>query len=104
MTDKELAEQSERKYYATHTDYNKHEGYIAGFLAGLKIGRPKWHDLREDPNDLPEPYLNIVNQDGEKVMYDHRYKRWRHDDADEYFCDTPIAWCELPTYSEEASK
>jgi hypothetical protein len=24
------------------------------FLAGLKAGRPQWHDLRKDPNDLPK--------------------------------------------------
>ena len=26
------------------------------FLAGLKAGRPQWHDLQEDPNDLPEAH------------------------------------------------
>lgn len=26
------------------------------FLAGLKAGRPQWHDLRKDKNDLPEAH------------------------------------------------
>lgn len=69
--------------------------------------KPKWHDLRKDPNDLPEPYMSIVNQDGRMVRYDYHYKVWRNDDADDGICDMPIAWCEIPTYSyteEEAGE
>ena len=67
------------------------------FLAGLKAARQKmWHDLRENPNDLPEDC--VINQDGKRVLYDHINKVWRNDDADEYICDDPIAWCEIPTF------
>lgn len=31
-------------------------GRYDGFLAGLKAGRPQWHDLRKDPKDLPEAH------------------------------------------------
>lgn len=66
------------------------------FIAGLKAARQKmWHDLRENPNDLPEDC--VINQDGKRVLYDHINKVWRNDDADEYICDDPIAWCEIPT-------
>lgn len=66
------------------------------FIAGLKAARHKmWHDLRENPNDLPEDC--VINQDGKRVLYDHINKVWRNDDADEYICDDPIAWCEIPT-------
>ena len=69
------------------------------FLAGLKAARQEmWHDLRENPNDLPEDCA--INQDGKRVLYDHINKVWRNDDADEYICDDPIAWCELPTFEE----
>ena len=61
--------------------------------------KPKWHDLRKDPNDLPEAYMSIINQDGVKVLYDYIYRVWRYDDSNEFICDTPIAWCEIPTYS-----
>ena len=30
------------------------ENVEESFLAGLKAGRPQWHDLRKDPNDLPK--------------------------------------------------
>lgn len=73
-------------------DENVEEAY----LAGLKAARQKmWHDLRENPNDLPEDC--VINQDGKRVLYDHINKVWRNDDADEYICDDPIAWCEIPT-------
>ena len=67
------------------------------FIAGLKAARQKmWHDLRENPNYLPEDCA--INQDGKRVIYDHINKVWRNDDADEYICDDPIAWCEIPTF------
>lgn len=34
------------------------------------------------------------------VMYDYTKKVWRNDDADEYICDDPIAWCEIPIFKE----
>lgn len=70
-----------------------------GFLAGLKAARQEnWHDLRKDPNDLPQDC--VINQDGKRVLYDHTNKVWRNDDADEYICDDPIAWCEIPIFEE----
>ena len=56
----------------------------------------RWHDLRKNPNDLPEDCA--INQDGKRVMYDSTNKVWRNDDADEYICDDPIAWCEIPMF------
>lgn len=38
------------------------------YLAGLKAGRPKWHDLRLDPNDLP----TIRRLRGAKFQYIQR--------------------------------
>ena len=70
-----------------------------GFLAGFEAARQeKWHDLRKDPNDLPEAYMSVVNQNGVDVIYDDTKKVWRYNDADECICDTPIAWCEIPTF------
>ena len=71
------------------------EAFLAGFKAARKA---MWHDLRENPNDLPEDC--VINQDGKRVMYDHINKVWRNDDANEYICNDPIAWCEIPTFEE----
>lgn len=106
MTDKELAKKyvKEEKYVArydmeqTELDEIVEETYIAG----IKAGRPQWHNLRKNPTDLPEPYMSVVNQNGRNVLYDYIHRVWRFDDANEYICDTPIAWCEIPTYTEDA--
>lgn len=74
-------------------DENVEEAYLAGLKAARK---EMWHDLRENPNDLPEDCA--INQDGKRVIYDSINKVWRNDDADEYICDDPIAWCEIPTF------
>lgn len=93
--DEKLAEEYA---YNKWTDYpEKQEVAERAYLAGLKAARQKmWHDLRENPNDLPEDC--VINQDGKRVLYDHINKVWRNDDADEYICDDPIAWCEIPTF------
>lgn len=74
-------------------DENVEEAYLAGLKAARK---EMWHDLRENPNDLPEDC--VINQDGKRVLYDRINKVWRNDDADEYICDDTIAWCEIPTF------
>lgn len=74
-------------------DENVEEAYLAGLKAARK---EMWHDLRENPDDLPEDCA--INQDGKRVLYDHINKVWRNDDADEYICDDPILWCEIPTF------
>lgn len=76
-------------------DENVEEAYLAGLKAARK---EMWHDLRENPNDLPEDCA--INQYGKRVIYDSINKVWRNDDADEYICDDPIAWCEIPTFEE----
>ena len=95
------------------------EAFLAGLKAGREIEREyvknnaftsmkeqglfpfaKWHNLRKNSKDLPDTCMNIINQDGEKVRYDYVNKVWRTDDANDYICDTPIAWCEVPTFEE----
>lgn len=82
------------------------------FLAGLKAGRPQWHDLRKDPNDLPKEYdiirkafgiyeeekaKHIVqNECGERVFCFNG--TWYHEKGGEAH---PIAWCEIPTFDKE---
>ena len=65
MKDEEMAEE-----YAICRTYPKFEtNYIANFvlrevegafLAGLKAGRPQWHDLEKDPNDLPKHTNSVL--------------------------------------------
>ena len=69
------------------------------FLAGLKAGRPKWHDLRKNPNDLPDDTYDVLAQAGYKVHYNFFQNVWvnEKDEIDEHV----IAWCEIPTFDKE---
>lgn len=91
------ARENKRIIQCSCHNYDSEKDLEEAYLAGLKAARKEmWHDLRENPNDLPEDCA--INQDGKRVLYDHINKVWRNDDADEYICDDPIAWCEIPTF------
>lgn len=75
------------------------ESLKQAFLAGLKAGRPKWHDLRKDPNDLPKVNQKVLLQikdEGRPIIdFYTRYGVWNF--TNEY---EAIAWCEIPKYTE----
>ena len=74
-----------------------------GFLAGLKIGRDtKWHNLKKDPSDLPEPYTTVLDEEGNKTTYQGGGKWTFYSDYYEMDIDaiSPIAWCEIPKFEE----
>ena len=103
MTDIERAEkyarENKRVIQCSCHNYDSEKDLEEAYLAGIKAAsKEKWHDLRENPNDLPQDC--VINQDGKRVLYDNINKVWRNDDADEYICDDPIAWCEIPTFEE----
>ena len=78
-------------------------GRYDGFLAGLKAGRPQWHDLEKDPNDLPERIATcsktVINQIGTPCHYNYALECWQNWNNTEI--ETPIAWCEIPTFDKE---
>ena len=64
MTEEEMAEEWVEKEISLGTSmYNPQiEHYCKqAFLAGLKAGKPQWHDLLKDPNDLPKKDCEVVN-------------------------------------------
>ena len=76
-------------------------GIYEGFLAGLKAGRPQWHDLRKDPNDLPKDNNEVL-----VYMWDSYYigyfnlDSWHFENFSEGK-EQADAWCEIPTYDKE---
>ena len=73
------------------------------FLAGLKAGRPQWHDLEKDPTDLPPKMVSnhnfsieVLSDKGEIVCYNFHYCEWFY-----WRSGKPIAWCEIPTFDKE---
>ena len=68
------------------------------YIAGAKENGVVWHDLRKDPNDLPNEEKDVLVYSGEQwrmsvCRYFPQYKAW------EAGSDT-IAWCEIPTFTE----
>lgn len=107
MTDEEMA----NKYVI---DTGNNDCTIEAFLAGLKAGKnmnvpPKWHDLRKDPNDLP--VRRCIDNDGNVVRlfhnsWDKKLTWYRYDfhECEWWQMETePIAWCEIPTYTEDTN-
>ena len=107
MKDEEMAEEYAEKHsfrvpydgsnkFYDDTDFKASKD---GFLAGLKAGRPQWHDLRKDKNDLPNDGRIVSDQEGNNVKYVERLNKWfyRH-----RTCEADvIAWCEKPTFEKE---
>lgn len=79
------------------------------FLAGLAEGKPKWHDLREDPNDLPKEieicsnpvYVISPHGNSDLAQYDYKSKLWCYKHSNEHILYEVIAWCELPKFEEQ---
>ena len=59
-----------------------------GFLDGFKAGRPKWHDLRKDKNDLPDNSRYVWTNVGAGY---HDEDGWWDDFGR---LQDVIAWCE----------
>lgn len=110
MTDEEMAEKykESKRHKCFRADIGKiqieYEAYLnnlkEAYLAGLEADRPKWHDLRKDPNDLPKnrhnvwiTYINAYYQK-ETTEASFRYKYWVIN-GHRTECDV-IAWCEIP--------
>ena len=75
--------------------------YVAGAIEAVKKEKIKtWHDLRKNPEDLPEIHHEVFNQDGDKVEYDG--ERWMILKKLTIFggvmkqINPPVLWCELP--------
>ncbi len=76
------------------------------FHAGLKAGKPQWHDLRKDPNDLPKfegDYMcALLNSNYSFILslsMEDGLKYWQ-DCEDTDWTDDVIAWCEIPKFEE----
>ena len=115
MTDEEMAEEYLQSIEGDDcviiTDREERK---QAFLAGLKAGRPQWHDLRKDPNDLP-PQSSLYWDVSERVLASHKIANnqyitniLRYSYVDKYWKSPEsilyegiIAWCKIPTFDKE---
>jgi hypothetical protein len=69
------------------------------FLAGLKAGRPQWHDLRKNKNLVPDsPRLVLIQ------CIDSTYCEFSYYIDNSWILNRNvpvIAWCEIPTFDKE---
>jgi hypothetical protein len=100
MTDEEMAEEWVKQEYPTLQINAVAQRYIKSFLAGLKAGRPQWHDLRKDLTDLPKENTDVliycygnVRQAFFRGFFKSLYGDCRVEEV--------IAWCEIPTFDKE---
>lgn len=75
------------------------------FLDGLKAGKPKWHDLRKNHNDLPPTEkgtvtIDVLTDSGRIAYYFCDESCWYDIHGDEIY-PPPKAWCEIPEFKEE---
>ena len=113
MTDEEIAEEYAEHNQGKYTNEfgNLYHAFLAGFEAGKDMAesdlatiaymqgaeryKTKWHDLRKDPNDLPNGYRAVLNQAGKITNYDPNRGFLGLDGVG------IIAWCEIPIYRVE---
>ena len=92
------------------------ENVEEAFLAGLKTGRPQWHNLRKDPNDSPkDEFTDEYTKSRLPSVYKRFYLLCLGDDylvgkyirglfhtvEGLYSLSEIIAWCEIPTFDKE---
>ena len=100
MTDEELKELAKlecAKLLKSEKGYNGlsyQEFWAEGVKYGLAEGKPKWHDLRKDPNDLPtlDGMYWTYSEWGYYDIHKWDYQLWKE-------CKI-IAWCELLKFEE----
>ena len=102
MKDEEMAEEYAWKSLG-YNDEIRLEDLADGFLAGLKAGRPQWHDLEKEPTDLPKDNHNVWCK-----ALDHYGEGWYDKDTNTwtliyrgYHLHCIEAWCEIPTFDKE---
>ena len=115
MTDEEMAATwvKETADSCRSSNMNAYEFAEQAFIAGLKAGRPKWHDLRKNPEDLPKEVGRYIVCYLDSACERHTFelsfvdyfedKHWIDEDNHniEGYDEGVIAWCDIPLYMEE---
>lgn len=120
MTREELEKKAEESFNnklqkdVCYCTYNEEKIYKDGYIAGAKENGVVWHDLRKNPNDLPQKVGDyIVALDYQKGTFSTYLLQYNVDEDEddikfgwfdsEYtnYNDDVIAWCELPKFEVE---
>lgn len=125
MTDEEMAEAYADEHSPCFKEYPKapRGALKQAFLAGLKAGKemaeadlatiayiqgaerykPKWHKVADGdypPMEKGNYTINVLTDKGDIAYYSYGFACWI-DAPTSAEIDTPVAWCEIPTFTEE---
>ena len=105
MTDIERAEkyarENKRIIQCSCHNYDSEKDLEEAYLAGLKAARQKmWHDLRKNPDDLPEENQEVLVLFTlpDKSKNDVIIAQFENNDFNFVDLQDVIAWCEIPTF------
>lgn len=81
-----------------------HEDANEGKWVKREDSKTKWHRVAD--GELPSTLSTVLDEDGNKVEYIGCGKWVAYSDYYEEYVevDSPIAWCEVPTFNEELSE
>ena len=108
MKDEEMAEESlisyrkEPKWEGKIFMQDENTSYKDGFLAGLAEGRPKWHKVADGdypPCEKGNYTINVLTDRGDIAYYNYFLECWVAETSSTEI-DPPIAWCEIPKYTD----
>ncbi len=75
------------------------------YLAGLAEGKTKWHDLRKNPDDLPQNKSDVIIFRGYYTFgfYETDEKVWLEFEYSNVYKDAEnvIAWTDIPKFEVE---
>ena len=92
--------------YAKYDDNGRvsvNDDKFKAFLAGFKAGKPKWHKVADGnypPCEKGYYTVNVLTNYGDIAYYDYNDGCWIAEPSSVEI-DPPIAWCEIPKYTEE---
>ena len=105
MTDEKLAEKYAREnkkiIQCSCHNYDSEKDLEEAYLAGLKAARQEiWHDLRKNPDDLPEENQEVLVLFTlpDKSKNDVITAQFENNDFNFVDLQDVIAWCEIPTF------
>ena len=102
MIDEKLEKRANE--YVSRTGNN--DCTIDAYIAGATENGIIWHDLRKDPEDLPETLHPVYAKlECGTYVFAYRNKRWHGNDDGIILChgngkSEVIAWCEIPRFEE----
>lgn len=77
------------------------------YLAGAKENGVVWHDLRKDPNDLPEDNCTVLVRLKKPITQfsyfchpEKKFSCWNTEYGCNVYLHNVIAWCEIPQFKE----